>query len=101
MRTSQTTLHDTSTASRESGFINFDQVAPFDRTEGQIARLVEVPFSLTELTFPGPRPSDELYQLFSQAYIAECGKIDDVAVMIGRMFIEALEREQLVKDQGK
>ena len=59
------------------------------------------PFSLTKLTSPGPRPIDELYQLFSQAYIAECGKIDDVAVMIGRMFIEALEREQLVKDQGK
>jgi hypothetical protein len=42
-----------------------------------------------------------LYQLFSQAYIAECGKIDNVAVMIGRMFIEALEREQLARDQGK
>ena len=80
--------------------IDFNQVAPFDRTEGQIPRLVEA-FFANEAYFPRPRPSDELYQLFSQAYIAECGKIDNVAVMIGRMFIEALEREQLVKDQGK
>lgn len=80
--------------------IDFNQVAQFDRTEGQIHRLVEAFFS-NEAYFPRPRPSDELYQLFSQAYIAECGKIDNVAVMIGRMFVEALEREQLARDQGK
>ena len=80
--------------------IDFNQVGPFDRTEGQIPRLVEAFFS-NEAYFPRARPSDELYQSFSQAYIAECRKIDNVAVMIGRMFIEALEREQLVRDQGK
>jgi len=80
--------------------IDFNQVAPFDRTEGQIPRLVEA-FFANEAYFPRPRPSDKLYQMFSQAYIAECEKIDNVAVMIGRMFIEAVEREQLVKDQGK
>jgi len=42
-----------------------------------------------------------LYQLFLQAYIAECGKIENVAVVIGRMFIEALEREQLARDHRK
>ena len=78
--------------------IDFNQVAPFDRTKGQIPRLVEA-FFANEAYFP--RPSDELYQLFSQAYIAECGKIDNVAVMIGRMFIEALEKEQLARGQGK
>ena len=80
--------------------IDFNQVAPFDRTEGQITRLVEA-FSSYEAYFPRARPSDELYQLFSKSYIAECGKFDNVAVMIGRMFIEELEREQLVRDQGK
>jgi hypothetical protein len=73
--------------------IDFNQVAPFDRTEGQIPRLIEA-FFANEAYLPRPRPSDELYQVFSQAYIAECGKIDNVAVMIGRMFIEASEREQ-------
>ena len=99
-RTSQTTLHDP----REPRIwvIDFNQVGPIrtHRRAGQIPRLVEA-FSLTKLTSPRPRPGDELYQLFSRAYIAECGKIDNVAVMIGRMFIEALEREQLVKNQGK
>ena len=80
--------------------IDFNQVAPFDRTEGQVPHLVEA-FFANEAYFPRPRPIDELYQLFSQAYIAECGKIDNVAAMIGGMFIEALEREQLARDQRK
>ena len=80
--------------------IDFNQVAPFDRTEEQIPRFVEAFFS-NEAYFPRTRPSDELYQVFSQAYIAECGKIDNVAVMIGRLFIEALEWEQLARDQRK
>ena len=79
--------------------IDFNQVAPFDRTEAQIPHLVEA-FFANEAYFPRPRPSDELYLLFSKAYVAECEKLDNVAVTIGRMFIEALEREQLTRDQG-
>ncbi|EDR08183.1 uncharacterized protein LACBIDRAFT_294334 [Laccaria bicolor S238N-H82] len=78
--------------------IDFNQVAPFNCTEEEIPRLVEA-FYANEAYFPRPRPSDELYNLFSQAYIAECAKIDDVAVVLGRLFIHALEREQLARDQ--
>ena len=80
--------------------IDFNQVAPYDRTEEQIPRLVEA-FFANEAYFPRPHPNDELYKLFSQAYIAECGKIENVAVVIGNMFINALEREQLARDQKK
>ena len=77
--------------------IDFNQVAPFNYTEGQIPRLVEA-FYANEAYFPRPRPSDELYELFSQAYIAECAKIEKVAVVLGCLFINALEREQLARD---
>ena len=79
--------------------IDFNQVTSFDRTEEQIPRLVDA-FFANEAYFPRPRPSDDLYQKFSQAYIAECGKIDEVAVRIGKTFIEALEKEQAAKASG-
>jgi hypothetical protein len=78
--------------------IDFNQVAPFNYTEGQIPCLVEA-FFANEAYFPRPRPSDELYKLFSQAYIAECAKIENVALVLGRLFINALEREQLARDR--
>jgi hypothetical protein len=79
--------------------IYFNQVAPFDCPKGQIPHLIEA-FFTNEAYFPCPHPSDKLYQLFLQAYIAECGKIENVVVVIGRMFIGALEREQLARDKA-
>ena len=43
-------------------------------------------------------PAKALPELLSQACIGECGKIENVAV-VGSMFIEGLEREQLARGE--
>jgi hypothetical protein len=80
--------------------IDFNQVSSFDRTEAQIPSLVQA-FFANEAYFPRPHPGDRLYQEFVGAYTAECGKINEVAVKLGQMFILALGQEQLSRRTGQ
>lgn len=80
--------------------LDFNQVRDFDFTESQIPSLVDA-FFTNEAYFPRARPTDPLYKIFSEAYIKECDKIGEIAGQLGRKFVHALEKEQVLRDTAR
>jgi len=80
--------------------IHFNQVREFDFTEEQIPLLVDG-FFTNEAHFPRARPADPHYNVFSKAYVEECGKVGEFARQLGCKFVVELEAEQARQDANR
>jgi len=80
--------------------MDFDQVREFYFTEEQIPLLVDG-FFTNEAYFPRARPADPHYNVFSKAYIEECGKVGEFAGQLGCKFVVKLEAEQARQDANR